>query len=81
MSCKFNFHQIFYMTLPSEWKYILLWYRTIFQVVTDNAGKVKAGKQVYPHFTNATDTNNIKTVFIDVSDIIIQKLLGENIYS
>ena len=48
--------------------------------VARESGQDKVTKQVYTHFTNATDTNNVKTVFNDVSDIILQKLLGENLY-
>eukprot|EP00092_Neocalanus_flemingeri_P013043 GFUD01014055.1.p1 GENE.GFUD01014055.1~~GFUD01014055.1.p1 ORF type:complete len:372 (+),score=89.07 GFUD01014055.1:45-1160(+) len=40
--------------------------------VLDEAGKPKT---LYVHYTNATDTNNIKHVFNDVSDIIIKNLL------
>jgi len=40
--------------------------------VIDESG---APKTLYVHYTNATDTNNIKHVFNDVSDIIIKNLL------
>lgn len=40
--------------------------------VLDESGKPKT---LYVHYTNATDTNNIKHVFNDVSDIIIKNLL------
>jgi len=40
--------------------------------VVDESGKPKT---LYVHYTNATDTNNIKHVFNDVSDIIIKNLL------
>ena len=40
--------------------------------VLDEMGKPKT---LYVHYTNATDTKNIKHVFDDVSDIIIKNLL------
>ena len=34
-------------------------------------------KIIYPHFTCATDTNNIRTVFNDVKDTVLIKSLAE----
>ncbi|KAJ0032420.1 hypothetical protein NQD34_002501 [Periophthalmus magnuspinnatus] len=34
-------------------------------------------KTLYPHFTCATDTNNIRTVFDDVKDTVLLKSLGD----
>ena len=36
------------------------------------ARNIKSGRAVYPHFTTATDTSNIKVVFDDILDTIIQ---------
>jgi len=40
--------------------------------VVDESGNLKT---LYVHYTNATDTKNIKHVFNDVSDIIIKNIL------
>jgi len=34
-------------------------------------------KNIYPHFTCATDTNNIRMVFTDVKDTVLIKSLQE----
>lgn len=45
------------------------------EVIVDQKRNVK--KKIYPHYTNATDTENIKFVFEDVTNIIVEKLLAE----
>lgn len=37
----------------------------------------KENKTIYPHFTCATDTNNIRMVFNDVKDTVLIKSLQE----
>lgn len=37
----------------------------------------KENKTIYPHFTCATDTNNIRKVFDDVKDTVLIKSLQE----
>jgi len=45
------------------------------EVIVDPKRNLK--KTVYPHYTNATDAENIKFVFEDVTNIIVDKLLAE----
>jgi hypothetical protein len=39
--------------------------------------KKEDSKTLYPHFTCATDTNNIRKVFSDVKDTVLLKSLME----
>ena len=42
--------------------------------------KNKSNKRIiFPHFTNATDTSNIKTVFDDVQGIIMRRILNDDV--
>ena len=43
----------------------------------ENLNKKKDTKEVYPHFTCATDTTNIQFVFDAVTDVIVKKNLQE----
>lgn len=42
-----------------------------------NRDKKKAWKTLYPHFTCATDTHNIRTVFKDIKDTVLIKSLED----
>lgn len=43
----------------------------------ENLNRRKDQKEIYTHFTCATDTNNIQFVFDDVTDVIITNNLKE----
>ena len=47
------------------------------QLKFENLNKRKEQKEVYTHFTCATDTNNIVFVFDAVTDVIIKNNLKE----
>ncbi|XP_075258769.1 guanine nucleotide-binding protein G(i) subunit alpha-1-like [Convolutriloba macropyga] len=47
------------------------------QVKFENLNKRKQTKEIYPHFTCATDTTNIQFVFDAVTDVIVKKNLQE----
>lgn len=50
--------------------------REMYQQQAQNPEK-KENKTIYPHFTCATDTNNIRKVFSDVKDTVLIKSLQE----
>lgn len=43
----------------------------------ENQNKQKGTKEIYTHFTCATDTNNIQFVFDAVTDVIIKNNLKD----
>ena len=47
------------------------------QLQFENLNKKKATKEIYTHFTCATDTNNIQFVFDAVTDVIIKNNLKD----
>lgn len=50
--------------------------REMYKLQAQNPDK-KENKTIYPHFTCATDTNNIRMVFSDVKDTVLIKSLQE----
>lgn len=51
--------------------------KKMYEQQTINRDKKKAWKTLYPHFTCATDTNNIRRVFKDVKDTVLIKSLED----
>jgi guanine nucleotide-binding protein G(i) subunit alpha len=47
------------------------------QMQFENLNKKKESKEVYTHFTCATDTNNVQFVFDAVTDVIIKNNLKD----
>lgn len=47
------------------------------QVQFENLNKRKDTKEIYTHFTCATDTNNVQFVFDAVTDVIIKNNLKD----
>lgn len=47
------------------------------QVQFENLNKKKDTKEIYTHFTCATDTNNVQFVFDAVTDVIIKNNLKD----
>lgn len=47
------------------------------QLQFENLNKKKDSKEVYTHFTCATDTNNVQFVFDAVTDVIIKNNLKD----
>ena len=47
------------------------------QMKFENLNRRKDQKEIYTHFTCATDTNNIQFVFDDVTDVIITNNLKD----
>lgn len=47
------------------------------QVQFENLNKRKDSKEIYTHFTCATDTNNVQFVFDVVTDVIIKNNLKD----
>lgn len=50
---------------------------TYIQVQFENLNKRKETKEIYTHFTCATDTNNVQFVFDAVTDVIIKNNLKD----
>lgn len=51
--------------------------RKLYEQQANNADKRDDWKTLYPHFTCATDTNNIRRVFSDVKDTVLLKSLRD----
>lgn len=53
-------------------EFIFSLYEKAFKPASPDQGGEENGRQLYKHYTTATDTNNIKVVFNVVNDIIVQ---------
>ena len=70
---KFNFNPLFFVSGPNTYEDTAAY----IQMKFENLNKRKDQKEVYTHFTCATDTNNIGFVFDAVTDVIIKNNLKD----
>lgn len=54
-----------------------IYIRKLYEQQAINHDKREERKTLYPHFTCATDTNNIRRVFSDVKDTVLLKSLRD----
>lgn len=68
-----NFFHYFYIVGPNTYEDAAAYIKLKFE----NQNKQKGTKEIYTHFTCATDTNNIQFVFDAVTDVIIKNNLKD----
>ena len=69
----FKFNPLFFVSGPNTYEDTAAY----IQMKFENLNKRKDQKEVYTHFTCATDTNNIGFVFDAVTDVIIKNNLKD----
>jgi guanine nucleotide-binding protein subunit alpha len=60
---------------PRDWKQVSKYFMDKFRALNRNTSK-----EIYGHFTNATDTNLLKITMASVQDMIVQRNLNQLIF-